>query len=324
MLLSGRSIYGSLYRLSGGVSRRFINSTVSLKNKNDNEDGVKNFKKEDEEKHLENLSNYYTSDILESIKAAESSIKPEHWNKRRLAQREFGPHYLDDFTKIDPFWDFSTTIQTDFEKPLQPIGQDIPKGHSLPDSNSSNQRKFLAEQLSKLTGLNANYIANLSVRPLVIKRVSNQTAKGKIASFYSLVVVGDRNGMVGLGEGKDKIELSKAIKKAHWNAVKNLQHIPRLENRTIYGDIEHKFHSCLIQLRSAPPGFGLRVNHHIFEICECAGIKDLAGKVYRSRNGMNVVKGTVEALTQKQITLDEIATQRGKKLVDLRNVYYST
>ena len=118
--------------------------------------------------------------------------------------------------------------------------------------------------------------------------------------------------------------MSKAIFKAHWDAVRNLKEIPRYENRTIYGDIDFRYHGVKLHLRSAKPGFGLRVNHVIFEICECAGIKDLSGKVYKSRNDMNIAKGTIEAFTKAQKTLDEVALGRGKKLVDVRKVYYSS
>ncbi|CDH09044.1 related to 37S ribosomal protein S5,mitochondrial [Zygosaccharomyces bailii ISA1307] len=183
----------------------------------------------------------------------------------------------------------------------------------------------VATGLNRQTGVDVEYITKkLIMKPLVMKRVSNQTAKGKIPSFYALVVVGDRNGMVGLGEGKSREEMSKAISKAHWDAIRNLKEIPRYENRTIYSDIDYRYHGVKLHLRSAKPGFGLRVNHVIFEICECAGIKDLSGKVYKSRNEMNIAKGTLEAFTNAQRTLDEIALGRGKRIADVRNVYYSS
>ena len=69
------------------------------------------------------------------------------------------------------------------------------------------------------------------------------------------------------------------------------------------------------------PGFGLRTQHLIFEIARCAGIRDLSARVGRSRNRMNTVKATVEALTSQRLP-EEIARARGKKLVDVRKVYY--
>ena len=68
-------------------------------------------------------------------------------------------------------------------------------------------------------------------------------------------------------------------------------------------------------------GFGLRVQHLIFELARAAGLQDLAAKTPRSRNKMNVIKATWEALTSQKLP-DEIARARGKKLVDVRKVYY--
>lgn len=274
------------------------------------------------ENHLNLLKKYYSSDLIESIKLAETSIDPAHWDARKPSAK-FAPPYLDDFSKIDPFWDNAKQPQADFMNPSTTLARpDVPEGATVVESVSGRGNESFFTNLSKLTGLSKNYISGLKTRPLVVKMVSNQTRKGKIPSFYALVVCGDGNGMVGLGEGKDRQGLAGAITKANWNAIKNLQHIPRLEDRTIVGDIDFRYHGVKLFLRSAPPGFGLRVNHYIFEICECAGIKDLSGKVYKSRNGMNIAKGTVEALTQGR-SLEELALGRGKKVIDLRKTYYS-
>lgn len=68
-------------------------------------------------------------------------------------------------------------------------------------------------------------------------------------------------------------------------------------------------------------GFGLRTQHLIFELARAAGLQDLAAKTPRSRNKMNVIKATWEALTSQKLP-DEIARARGKKMVDVRKVYY--
>ena len=68
-------------------------------------------------------------------------------------------------------------------------------------------------------------------------------------------------------------------------------------------------------------GFGVRCSQHIFEMCKLAGIQDLAVRVTRSRNPMNVIKTFMMAL-QKQRLPETIARGRGKKFVDVRKVYY--
>ena len=68
-------------------------------------------------------------------------------------------------------------------------------------------------------------------------------------------------------------------------------------------------------------GFGVRCQDKIFEMCRCAGISDLAARVTRSRNPMNTIKATFQALMSQRIP-DEVARGLGKKLVDVRKVYY--
>ncbi|QLL32252.1 hypothetical protein HG536_0C04210 [Torulaspora globosa] len=287
------------------------------------------------------LAKYYPKELLRSIKLAQDVI-PATTQFRVSHNVEFAPSYLDDFSKIDSYWDYKPGMphvhaqQEDMvhnaiydwsvtQQPLPGSGHVMPPGVSLPTLEGRSSKTLdVARGLQRQTGVDVEYVSRkLTMRPLVMKRVSNQTGKGKIPSFYALVVVGDRNGMVGLGEGKSRDEMSKAISKAHWDAIRNLKEIRRYEDRTIFADIDYRYHGVKLHLRSAKPGFGLRVNHVIFEICECAGIKDLSGKVYKSRNEMNIAKGTLEALVGAQKTLDEIALGRGKKIADVRKVYYS-
>lgn len=274
--------------------------------------------------HMQYLLNYYDPEIVDSILKAETAIDPKHYENRKLNPIQFAPHFLTDFTKKSDYFDHQEQDPLDFTKISQPNEIDIPKNQILDVEGSKKRSELgeLAKKLSLATGFDERYIMGLKVKTLLLKTVRNQTSKGKINSFYALVCAGDGNGMLGIGEGKDPEEPGTAILKAHWQAVKNLVKVPRLEDRTIFGNIEHKFGASVVHLRSAPPGSGLRCNPMIFELAQCAGIKDLSSKVYRSRNKMNVVKCTIEALL-KQKTTEEMALERGKKVVDLRKVYYS-
>ena len=80
-----------------------------------------------------------------------------------------------------------------------------------------------------------------------------------------------------------------------------------------------RFWSYMLTVSSL--GFGLRVSHRIFEMCRACGIQDLSAKFMRSHNPLNTVKATYDALTN-QPDPEEIAIGRGKKLVDVRSVYY--
>ncbi|KAJ2084435.1 28S ribosomal protein S5, mitochondrial [Coemansia sp. RSA 988] len=162
----------------------------------------------------------------------------------------------------------------------------------------------------------------LQKKTLIIKRTVQMTRNGKIPTMYALVVVGNGNGAAGFGEGRGP-EASKAVLMATRKAIKDIRMFPRYDDRTIYHDIDHKFKATKLLLWARRPGFGLRVAPIIHEICQCIGIKDLAGKIHKSRNPMNVIKTVFEAL-QTQRQPEEIAMARGIRLVDVNHTYYGT
>ncbi|KAG9981445.1 hypothetical protein KCU78_g21479, partial [Aureobasidium melanogenum] len=102
---------------------------------------------------------------------------------------------------------------------------------------------------------------------------------------------------------------------------RNMKPIPRYENRTIFGEVEGKVGASVVQLSSRPPGFGNRCQHLIYEMARAAGISDLSARCPRSRNPMNIVKATYEALMKQRLP-EDVARARGRKLVDVRKVYY--
>lgn len=163
-------------------------------------------------------------------------------------------------------------------------------------------------------------ILSLKIKTIHQNQVVNQTRLGKVNSLYCIVVAGDGQGRLGLGEAKGQ-EADDTISNARIAAIRAMRPIPRYEERTIYGEVQAKVSASIVQLMSRPPGFGLRCQHLIFEIARCAGIYDLAAKVPRARNRMNVVKATYQALVNQRLP-EDIALGRGKKLVDVRKVYY--
>ncbi|GAA5985876.1 hypothetical protein JCM5350_006845 [Sporobolomyces pararoseus] len=149
--------------------------------------------------------------------------------------------------------------------------------------------------LSQLTDLTPGEIRNLYKFPLIVKRVVTMKSKGKMPSMYSLVVVGNGKGLVGLGEGKDDTA-NKAVQKAFNQAVRSMDYVERYEDRTVSGTIKSNFGTCKIEMRSRPPGFGLRVNPYVHQVAKAAGISDLSAKVYGSRNPTRVIKLAVSML----------------------------
>ncbi|KAK3989794.1 hypothetical protein QBC44DRAFT_326543 [Cladorrhinum sp. PSN332] len=176
------------------------------------------------------------------------------------------------------------------------------------------------QDLKRRTGMTVKQILNLRTKRLVHRFVSNQTRLGKIQSSSIMFVAGNGDGWLGIGMAKST-EATIAAVKARLMAIRNMQPIRRYEDRTIYGNVTGKVSGTVVELSARPPGFGLRVQHRIFEMCRAGGIHDLAARVPRSRNPMNTVKATWEALCNQKDP-EQIAIGRGKKLVDVRKVYY--
>ncbi|KAB8342825.1 hypothetical protein FH972_022423 [Carpinus fangiana] len=176
-------------------------------------------------------------------------------------------------------------------------------------------------RLAKTMGQSVEQIRRYRTKNLVAHRVVNQTRMGKIQQMYHLCVAGDENGMLGVGEGKSA-EGEEAFRQARLNAIRNMVPIRRYEGRTIFGEVNGKCGAVELRLTAKPPGFGLRCSSHIFEMARCAGISDLSAKITRSRNPMNVCKAVWEAL-KSQKDPEDVARGRGKKMVDVRKVYYA-
>ncbi|PKS09726.1 hypothetical protein jhhlp_004347 [Lomentospora prolificans] len=176
------------------------------------------------------------------------------------------------------------------------------------------------QYLKKVTGMSVRDILSLFTKTLVTRFVTNQTRLGKVRSASVMVIAGNGNGRLGVGVAKSA-DFGTAAMAARMLAIRNMKPIRRYENRTIYGTVKQKVSGTIVELRARPPGFGLRVPFRLFEMCRAAGIHDISAVIPRSRNPMNTVKATFLALTN-QPDPEEIAKGRGKKLVDVRKVYY--
>lgn len=176
----------------------------------------------------------------------------------------------------------------------------------------------------KTVGYNKDFekleIKNFEKHILLVDRVVRVTKGGKQSTFRVVAVIGNQRGLVGMGIGKAKAPRD-AIPKAIADAQRNLVSVPLYQNRTLFHDATLKFKATTLELRIAPPGFGLRCNPAIHSICQCAGITDLGAKVHGSRNVMNVVKAMVSAL-KSQRSIKDVSIQRGIHIVDLKSKYY--
>ena len=109
------------------------------------------------------------------------------------------------------------------------------------------------KRLMRQTGFSLAEIRRFRVKNLVSHRVVNQTRMGKIQSIYYLTVAGNGKGLLGIGEGKS-VEAEDARRQAHHAAIRNVQPIPRYEDRTIYGNVKVKMGAVELELMTRPPG----------------------------------------------------------------------
>ena len=127
-----------------------------------------------------------------------------------------------------------------------------------------------------------------------IGRVTKVVKGGRRFRFTALVVVGNRNGLVGFGFGKAK-EVPDAMRKAVDDAFKNIIEVKR-KGSTIPHDVEVKFNASRVLLRPASEGTGVIAGGSARPILELAGIKDILTKSLGSNNSANVVRATLKAL----------------------------
>lgn len=96
-------------------------------------------------------------------------------------------------------------------------------------------------------------LRSIRVKTLVVHGVTNQTRMGKIRSMYYLTIAGNQDGLLGVGEGKS-VEPDEGRKQSIMSAIRNMRPVPRYENRTTFGNLEHKVGATKVHLFSRPPG----------------------------------------------------------------------
>jgi small subunit ribosomal protein S5 len=174
----------------------------------------------------------------------------------------------------------------------------------------SRERRPEVQRGSRDTGDKSQFLE----RVVTINRVSKVVKGGRRFAFTALVVVGDGQGMVGVGYGKAR-EVPLAISKGVEEAKKNFFRVPRVA-QTIPHPVQGEAAAGVVLLRPAAAGTGVIAGGPVRAVLECAGIHDVLSKSLGSSNTLNIVHATIEALKN----LEEpraVAARRGLEFEDI-------
>ena len=155
---------------------------------------------------------------------------------------------------------------------------------------------------------------DLKEKVVTINRVAKVVKGGRTFRFSALVVVGDEQGHVGVGNGKAS-EVPDAIKKAIDDAKKNLIEVAIVDT-TIPHEIIGHYGAGKVLLKPAAEGTGLISGGSVRPVLELAGYKNIRTKNLGSNNPRNAVYATIKAL-QSLKTVEQVANLRGKKVSEV-------
>ena len=151
-------------------------------------------------------------------------------------------------------------------------------------------------------------------RVVTINRVAKVVKGGRRFAFTALVVVGEGDGMVGIGYGKAK-EVPAAIAKGVEEAKKSFFRVPRIGS-TIPHPVQGEAAAGVVLLRPAAAGTGVIAGGPVRAVLECAGVQDVLSKSLGSNNTINIVHATVAALRQLEEP-SNVASRRGKTITEV-------
>ena len=158
-------------------------------------------------------------------------------------------------------------------------------------------------------------VLDLEERVVTINRVAKVVKGGRRFSFSALVVVGNGDGIVGVGMGKAGA-VTEAIREGVEDAKKNLIRVPVVEGGTIPHETIGRFGAARVMLKPASEGTGVIAGGAVRAVAELAGISNILTKSLRSDNQINIVRATIAGL-QSMKSAEQVAKLRGKTVEEI-------
>ncbi|MDR0462218.1 MAG: 30S ribosomal protein S5 [Christensenellaceae bacterium] len=140
-----------------------------------------------------------------------------------------------------------------------------------------------------------------------VNRITKVVKGGRTLRFNAVVIVGDKNGRVAVGNGKAR-EVSEAIKKAEQDGKKQFQTVAIVKN-TVPHEVIGRFGTSEVKIMPAKEGHGIIAGGPVKAVLELAGYKDITAKCYGSTNSTNVVKAVIDGLSKLR-TYEQVQLSR--------------
>ena len=157
-------------------------------------------------------------------------------------------------------------------------------------------------------------VSEFKEKLVAVNRVSKTVKGGRNMRFSALMVVGDENGRVGCGMGK-AVEIPEAIRKGCEDAKKQMITVP-MNGTTIPHEVTGVYGTARVKMLPAPEGTGVIAGGPVRDVLEACGIKNIVTKSIGSNNKINVVRATLEGLSQMR-SAEQVAKLRGKTVEEI-------
>jgi len=183
------------------------------------------------------------------------------------------------------------------ENPTTPASPVAPRTKNIPKRRGSSGDRGGRGRSARGGNFKRGARSEFAQKVVGVRRVTRVVAGGRRFTFSVVVVLGDRNGSVGVGTGK-ALDTALAIEKAIRDAKKNMIKIPLTKNSSISHEVRAKYSSSVVLIMKAP-GKGILAGSSVRVVLELAGIKEVSAKLFsRSKNKINNAKAAIKALAQ--------------------------